>query len=193
MDENSISLDVPQFTSASEAQRRGVGLKDRVASHFTELRQPVYRYLRSCGAPAGQSEEMVQEAFLRLYRHAQKGGQVPDVRAWIFHVAHNLLIDEIRKGALRHSDPQAVGVLETTQADPGLNPEQRLLMRERLNQLRDGIAGLTELQRHSLYLRAEGMRYREVAMVLGVSLSTVADAVRRAVRKLGSQSMVESK
>jgi RNA polymerase sigma-70 factor (ECF subfamily) len=70
------------------------------------------------------------------------------------------------------------------QEDPGPNPEERMVRRQRNDQLQDSIDNLTELQRQCLSLRAEGLRYREIASVLDLSMSTVADAVRRAVTNL---------
>ena len=44
--------------------------------------------------------------------------------------------------------------------------------------------GMTEQQQQCLRLRVEGLRYREIAEVLGVSISTVADSLDRSVSKM---------
>jgi RNA polymerase sigma-70 factor (ECF subfamily) len=49
------------------------------------------------------------------------------------------------------------------------------------------VLSLTALQRECLHLRAEGLRYREIAELMGISISTVADAVRRASLKLSRE------
>jgi RNA polymerase sigma-70 factor (ECF subfamily) len=46
---------------------------------------------------------------------------------------------------------------------------------------------LTKLQRECLHLRADGLRYREIAELMGVSMSTVVDAVRRATVNLARE------
>jgi RNA polymerase sigma-70 factor (ECF subfamily) len=50
--------------------------------------------------------------------------------------------------------------------------------------LRDGLEALSPQQRRCLYLRAEGLRYHEIAETLGVSLSTVAEYVSRGIARL---------
>jgi len=49
------------------------------------------------------------------------------------------------------------------------------------------VLNLTTLQRECLHLRAEGLRYREIAELMKISISTVADAVRRATVKLARE------
>jgi RNA polymerase sigma-70 factor, ECF subfamily len=58
------------------------------------------------------------------------------------------------------------------------------MQRERIRRLSENVDSLTDLQRQCLSLRAEGLRYREIASVVDLSLSTVVDAVRRAVKNL---------
>ncbi len=67
------------------------------------------------------------------------------------------------------------------------DPEKLLLHQERLDRLHMAVLNLTPLQRQCLHLRAEGLRYREVAELLGLSVSTVVDAVRRATVKLARE------
>jgi Sigma-70 region 2 len=48
----------------------------------------------SSGASASHAEDIAQESMIRLYRQLHQGARIPEVRPWVFHVAHNLLIDE---------------------------------------------------------------------------------------------------
>jgi RNA polymerase sigma-70 factor (ECF subfamily) len=146
----------------------------------------LYRYLHSAGASAADAEDIAQESLIRLYRQLHQGAQIREVRPWVFHVARNLLIDEKRKWNRRVSlqtDWQTQSRVEG-RADPALNPEERAAQRQRLDRLYASVEELTELQRECLSLRAEGLRYREIASILDLSLSTVSDAVHRAVLNL---------
>jgi len=66
-------------------------------------------------------------------------------------------------------------------------PEELFQRREKITRIHAAIATLSEQQKECLYLRAEGFRYREIADVLGVTVSTVAESLRRAVRKLSKE------
>jgi len=72
-------------------------LKKKVAGAFELLRDPVYRYLFRVLDNPGEAEDLTQEVFLRFYSYLRKGQSVGNIRAWIFHVAHNLAVDQQRK------------------------------------------------------------------------------------------------
>ena len=59
--------------------------------------------------------------------------------------------------------------------DGTLSPEAIALQRERMLRLQSGLETLSPQQRQTLYLRAEGLQYQEIAAVMGVAISTVAE------------------
>jgi RNA polymerase sigma-70 factor (ECF subfamily) len=62
-----------------------------------------------------------------------------------------------------------------------------MLEKEKFGRLEKAIRQLPELERECLLLRAGGLRYREISDVLGISKSTVADTVARAIKKLAEE------
>jgi len=72
-------------------------------------------------------------------------------------------------------------------ADPLDSPEHRALSRERARRLSAGIGKLPEQQRECMLLRASGLRYREIAQVLGIQTSSVGALVHRAVARLSEE------
>jgi RNA polymerase sigma-70 factor (ECF subfamily) len=148
---------------------------------FDELRLPVSRYVVSLGLPAAVASEIVQEAFLRLYRHLRTDGRRENLAGWVFRVAHNLAVNELKRaGASDLSGAEQ----EESRPDPGSDPEQLMLRKERMTCLDSAIRSLPLRQRQCLFLRSEGLRYREIAKVLGIGISSVAEAVQRAVDTL---------
>ena len=76
------------------------------------------------------------------------------------------------------------GSLADLLVDPCANPEQQLVEDRRGRRLRSVLAALPERDRQCLYLRAEGLRYREIAKTLDVSLGAVAKSLARAMTRL---------
>jgi RNA polymerase sigma-70 factor, ECF subfamily len=151
---------------------------------FTELREPVCRYLLALGLAAPEAEEVLQETFLRLCQHLDSERPRENLRGWIFRVAHNLARDEHRRRRRRPVEPLEI---EAGNVDPRATPEQHLMARERTARLAKAMARLPVRQRECLHLRAEGLRYREIAEVLGAGVSTVAEWVREALKTLGKE------
>ncbi|MGH9722476.1 MAG: RNA polymerase sigma factor, partial [Bryobacteraceae bacterium] len=74
--------------------------------------------------------------------------------------------------------------LKETLVDGQPTPEQRAISSQRAAELQSAMNSLTARQRDCLHLRAEGLRYREIAEILGISLWSVVDALERAVGKM---------
>lgn len=154
------------------------------ASRLFELqRSPVFRYLLSFGLPSHECEEIVQEVFLSLFLHLRAGKPRQNLAGWIFRVAHNLgLKRRIRLGS-GLVVPFAPNLADQ-HLDPAPNAEQQMVAAQRHRKLRAVVSALSEQDRQCLFLRAEGLRYREIADVLGVSLGTVSACLVRALDKL---------
>jgi len=74
---------------------------------------------------------------------------------------------------------------QRSDAEP--NPEELYLRKEIMQRLDAGMAQLTEQQRQCVYLRAQGLRYREIAVVLGVSISSAAELLQKAIVRLAGE------
>ena len=161
-------------------------LGDRVNTLFQELRFPVFRFLLRKTHDPGHAEDLMQEIFLRLCKHLQQDRPLENPKAWLFTVANNLVIDTSRtESHAKDVDETTWKQIEELRASPQTSPEHVVLQQERLDRLQVAVLNLTPFQRQCLQLRAEGPRYREIAEILDVSISTVVDAVRRAALKLG--------
>ncbi len=160
-------------------------LEQQVTRAFQGLRLPVYYYLMAFLGDAETADDLTQEVFLRLYEQLHRGQTVENVRLWAFRVAHNLAFDEReQQRRVTRLDASAWDELCLRLPDPGMNPEQSALQRERLARVHAGLQWLSPQERQCLLLRAEGLRYREIGEVLGVATSTVSEFLQRAMRKL---------
>lgn len=152
---------------------------------YDASRPSLHAYLRCLGMSSDQAEDVIQETFLRLIRHLPEHGTGDSLRGWVFRVAHNLSMDLHRSQRLwsyTNSDESRTAVRE--RADPAPNPEQEVILEERFRQLGDAVAQLTPKQRNCVFLRAEGLRYCEIATALGISVQRVGELVQRAITLL---------
>lgn len=161
----------------SEAENEVIGL-------FDEYRSRLLRYVLSIGLTVHHGEEIVQEVFLALFRHLRLGRPKDNLRGWIFRVAHNLALKERMSEQSRPDRAVLDEMLAAAQVDPEPNPEQHLALRQRHTHLLAAVRALPERDQYCLHLRAEGLRYREIAQVLGMSLGAVSISLSRSLAKL---------
>lgn len=152
---------------------------------FDELRSPLLRYLLSLGISLEDGEEVVQEAFLALFAHLRGGKSRQNLRGWIFRVAHNIGLKR-RLAARRHASSSPIDETAAHCIDPDKNPEEQLLANQRQQRLEAIVRALPDRDRWCLALRAEGLRYREIAEILDISLGSVAASLARSLGRLSA-------
>ncbi len=150
---------------------------------FREWRQPLQRYLVCSGLVREEALDIVQDTFLRLHQHLLTGGARDNLRGWVFRVARNAALNHRNSGAWRLSTPLD-SAPETVEA---ADPERLLFRKEQFRRLHRAMKELPAVERDCVLLRSEGLRYREIADALDVPVSTIADHLERALRKLGEK------
>jgi RNA polymerase sigma-70 factor (ECF subfamily) len=163
--------------AASAIEREVIGLFDR-------FRSPLLRYLMSLRVGSAEGEEIVQETFVLLFQHLRRGKPRENLPGWLFAVAHRLGMKQharARRRADRFAD-DAIFEHAADMAYPG--PEERMELIERRERLMTAVGALPEREQRCLSLRAEGLRYRDIAGVLGISLGSVANSLARAIARL---------
>jgi RNA polymerase sigma-70 factor (ECF subfamily) len=158
-------------------------LDEEVLRMFEELRDPLLRYILSLGLRIHDGEEIVQEVFLALFQHLQAGKPRTNLKGWIFRVGHNLSLKQRARGGRRDRVHCSEAAAEK-QLDPQMNPEEQFAESQQREQLLAEVDSFTEVDRCCLYLRAEGLRYREIAEVLNISLGGVSLALARSLARL---------
>ena len=130
------------------------------------------------------AEEVAQETFVRVFRHAGNyDARKGRVSTWLLSIARNLAIDVTRMRRLDPVDPDVIAaeVSLTSQepaADMAIQPDER-------EQLRAAITELPDDQRRALVLAAYmGRTAREISDLDDVPLGTVKTRIRTAMLKL---------
>jgi len=145
---------------------------------FDEVYPALSRYLEGLLGPSGAAQEVAQEALLRLYRLGS--GRVPagEERFWVYRVATNLALNELRRARVRARLGAALAALAPRRA-PG--PHEHAERAERNHHLGRALERLPADQRAALLLRErEELSYAEIAAVLGVSLAKIKTDIFRA-------------
>ena len=139
------------------------------------------------------ARDAAQDVFLKVYRKAGSFRPRARVSTWIYRIAVNLCLNRLRRRKLVRFLPLAGSnrpaaeddAPERDPEDPGPAPDARLEARRRWAATRRAIDALPESQRTVLVLaRFEGLSYREIAGVLGITVGAVESRLFRAMRNL---------
>jgi RNA polymerase sigma-70 factor (ECF subfamily) len=181
--QSAIGLPFPATLPADSGASPAVD--EHVLSLFDECAPGLRRYVGSFGLGAAATDDIVQEVFLALFRHLSLGRPATNLKGWLFQVAHNLALKQRQKTAKRQvTEGTWDAALADRVMDRAANPEERLADEERRQRLTEVLRQMPERDRRCVYLRAEGLYYRDIARTLGVSLGSVAKSLVRAVTRL---------
>jgi RNA polymerase sigma-70 factor (ECF subfamily) len=176
---DSAALPALRSASATDADHPRQRLEHEVVALFDEFRLPLLRYLSSFGLALPDSEEVLQEVFLSLFQHLQHGKSRENLRGWLFRVAHNLALKRRYRTGRDLEQGTAVPAI-----DPAPNPEDQMLTNQIRQRALQVAKALPEQDRRCLFLRAEGLRYREIAGILDMSLGAVSLSLTRSLARI---------
>jgi RNA polymerase sigma-70 factor (ECF subfamily) len=130
------------------------------------------------------AEDLLQEAFLRVYLHRETYHPTAAFRTWLFTIARNLAVDHLRRQGITWKSPEPEELL-TALHDPSPSPLQRVEIAESLEQIENALCKLSPGQREVLLLsRFVGLSHEEIAAVTGTSPGAVRVALHRALTQL---------
>ena len=134
------------------------------------------------------AEDIFQETFIKIVNALKAGHYTDNHRfvAWAARIAHNCSINHFRK--VHVSLPVVLGYREELSENfAGIEPseEQRLIIRERQQELHGMLDMLPATQREALILRYYAdLSYKEIAEVVNVGINTALGRVRYAIMNL---------
>jgi RNA polymerase sigma-70 factor (ECF subfamily) len=158
---------------------------------FAELvekyKQPVmnlaFRILRD----GTEAEDLAQNVFLQVYKSAHRYQASAKFSTWLFTIARNLCLNEIRRRT-RHPADSLEATYHESDDQPARQyedhktflPTETLLHSELEQKIEAAMADLPEIQRTAIILcRRDEMSYEEIAEVVGCTLSATKSLIHR--------------
>src|SRR5436309_1550699 len=152
--------------------------EDSMRALYRTYGSELYGFAVSALGDRGQAEELVQEVFTRVWRHADSFD--PDkasFRTWLYGIARNAIIDLKRRQSVR---PALATAPEELDEAPGDDSIERALLGW---QVSAALERLTPEHRQAIRLaHFQGMRLREIAEYTGLPLGTVKSRISYALR-----------
>ncbi|HUE95671.1 MAG TPA: RNA polymerase sigma-70 factor [Longimicrobiaceae bacterium] len=158
------------------AQGSEAALAELLSRYWTPLLRFAFRYLDDADA----AEDVVQEAFSRVWLHRDRWHSGGTPSGYLYRIVRNLAIheQEKRKVRSRWNREQRLRVGEEACQEPDSGDEVR-------SALEAAVAALPARRRDVFILGGlHGLPYKEIAEVMGISAQTVANQMSAALRQL---------
>lgn len=180
---------MPELSDPDAALMLRVKRGDREA--FAELvgkyKQPLFNFICRTLRDEAESEDLAQNVFLQVYKSRQRYQHTAKFSTWLFTIARNLCLNEIRRRSRHPADS-----IEENQSDnedqpqrqyedkKNFLPAENVLHAELAKKIEEALAALPENQRTAILLcRQDELSYEEIADILDCSLSATKSLIHR--------------
>jgi RNA polymerase sigma factor (sigma-70 family) len=153
-----------------------MGYDDAFRVIHDRYRQRLFAYTRQMLAGSrSDAEDALQDVFLRAYGALRQDDRPVTLRAWLYRVAHNRCVDQLRRPL-----PAQVDLFDVSRL-PLHDPLAEAERREDLRRLVEDVRRLPDQQRSALLMRElEGLSYAELADALDITIPAVKSVLVRA-------------
>jgi RNA polymerase sigma factor (sigma-70 family) len=173
---------VPSIGRAARFERQGAAGAEATQSLYERFAGQIYGYCLHQLGSREEAEDAVQTTFMNAFRGLQRG-IVPEIEsAWLFKIAHNVCLSR-RRSSWRRGRVESPNNMEVLQeVVPARETDDVDLIR-----LQDVLEGMPESQRRAILLREwQGLSYREIGEILGLTQAAVETLIFRARRTLAA-------
>ncbi len=163
--------------------------RERFLELVDEMRPDLHRYCARMLGSVADGEDIVQDTLARAYYELSALKELPSLRSWLFRIAHNRALDQLRGADRRMNRP--LEELEETFADDAADPDAALSREQAVQAAVSRFLELVPLQRSCVILK-DVLDYSlsEIAALLGLSVPAVKSSLHRGrvrLRELSEQ------
>ncbi len=128
------------------------------------------------------AKEMMQEAFLRTWEYIAAGNDIDNVRAFLYRVANNLIVDSVRK-----KKEMSLEQLQEAGFDPGVDETPHIQDKVDGHMVIETLLKIDKPYRDILVMRyIDGLPPADIAEIIGESANTVSVRIHRGLKQLKS-------
>ncbi|WP_341840882.1 RNA polymerase sigma-70 factor [Chitinophaga caseinilytica] len=173
--------------NTQELQRR-IALYDDEAAYrelFDRFYKPLLQFATAFTRSREAAEEAVSDVFINIWERRHQLDSIDNLPVYLYVSTRNASLKHLLKQQKRSSVPLDDLVMEPE--SPAPDPEQTLLTAEMALQLQQAIQQLPPRCKIVFKLiREDGLRYKEVAQILNISVKTIDNQLAIALQKIGT-------
>jgi RNA polymerase sigma-70 factor (ECF subfamily) len=163
-----------------------------LAQVYQSYHAAIYRYIYHHLGDAQTAQDLASDVFRRFLQALRNGGgPTRQLQAWLYRVAHNLIVDELRRR--KHRDHQSLDDAPGDVCDGASNLDNLVGNAIAMERVRCALLALTDEQRQVIVLKfLQGMSNAETAEITGKTIGAVKSLQHRALDTLRAQLATQS-
>ncbi|WEK37139.1 MAG: RNA polymerase sigma-70 factor [Candidatus Pseudobacter hemicellulosilyticus] len=173
--DNALPLLVQQVSAGSQQAFRQL---------YHYFYQRLYHFAFSLIRTREHAEEIVEDVFIKLWHQRAGITAIGNLKVYLYTATRNTALNYLERRA-RENSLLSFGEVDISLAEPGYSPEQLLITAEIYGKIRQAVEQLPPRCKLVFKLvREDGLKYKEVAEVLGISINTIDAQMAIAVQRI---------
>ncbi|MEQ1849777.1 MAG: sigma-70 family RNA polymerase sigma factor [Candidatus Peribacteraceae bacterium] len=149
---------------------------------YTQYADAIFRHIYLRLRDRERAKELMQEAFIKAMNALKKNAEIQNLRAFLYTISNNLIIDDVRKKkSLSLDELQESGFEPTGASETSLHTVMEG------HRVAEVLGKLREEDRDLIVMRfVDNMKPQEIAEILGIAPNTISVRIHRALKELKS-------
>lgn len=157
-----------------------MNLEERFLKEYDAHADSIFRFCLFKLSDREEAKDLTQEAFTKVWIYLARGGEIRNLKSFLFQTARNLIIDKYRK---RHTD--SLEIMQEKGFDPKFEEEVGVEEKIDAHLAINLLSELSEDHREVITLRfIEELSVKEISETIGETTSNVSVRLHRAMAKL---------
>lgn len=177
---------------ATEREEAAPAGADEFETEALSFLDALYRTGLRMTRSEADAEDLVQETYIRAFRHRDQFTPGTNLKAWLFRILTNTFINSYRRKTSQPETTELDKVEETTlyrrmaqgPASSSSQPEREVVDSMVDSEVKEALEELPDIFRSVVLLDVEGFSYREIAEMLEIPIGTVMSRLHRARKSL---------
>lgn len=146
---------------------------------FDEYYKPIKNFIYYKVGDVGMAEDLAQDAFVKLWEN-RNAIKKSTVKSYLYTIANNTTINQLKRNQLRYKFQNQLEISKENE-----NPEFQMMKKEYETKLNDALSKIPEGSRDVFLMnRIEGLKYKEIAERLGLSVKAIEKRISKAIQIL---------
>lgn len=179
-----------------EEIQAGIRVEENSEKIYRHFRPRIRSFFLKKGFSSQESDDLTQDVFLRVFKSIDTFRRESRFERWLWEITGNIYSNEIRRQKTEKRDAREQSLdaaMETEEGTgpalaipaAGPSPEEEVVQSERSKALHTVLQELPDQMRRCCILRYErGLKYKEIATVMGISIETVKAHLHQARKRL---------
>lgn len=158
-------------------------MKFKFNTIYNQYYKQIYGFAYRLSFSKKDSEDIIQEVFIKLYKELNKDIEIENTKAWLYRCALNIhLNNKKRKKIIQFTDN-----INQFERETNGSIEQDLIRKEKQQKITEALKNLTEKEQILINLYNDDFSYKEISEILEIKPSSVGKTLSRTIEKLSDQ------